>query len=129
MKLATFILALTVPAFAASEQQTETAPHFPQQQSGSDLLKACASSSMTKLGRERRQYCAGFISGVEEAVRLLESPVTSTCPPSRVTAREMARVYTSYASKRQAELSKRAAEVVLQALMNAYPCDAPAVTE
>ena len=35
------------------------------------MLMACASSGLSRIGRERRRYCAGFVSGVEEAVRLL----------------------------------------------------------
>ena len=43
---------------------------FPQQLTASDLLTYCLSSSLTDLGRTRQRYCRGFISGVEETIRL-----------------------------------------------------------
>ena len=123
MKPSILFFALILPAFsAAQEAHTEMEPQFPQQQSARDLLKACASSALTRLGNARRQYCAGFISGVEESLRLLGHPDMSICPPRRVTARGMAAVYVQYASSRSAELDKPAAEMALQALMQAYPC-------
>ena len=47
-----------------------TQPIFPQQLTASDLLTYCSSSSLTDLGRKRQRYCWGFISGVEETIRL-----------------------------------------------------------
>lgn len=126
MKLRILFVASIIPVLTvASEQAKDLDPQLPQQQSGRDLLKACASSSMTSRGRARRHYCAGFISGVEEATRLLGRPDASICPPRQTSAREMARAYTDYASQPQVELNRPAAEVALQALMHNYPCEKP----
>ena len=69
--LASLFLLASAGNIAAQEEGME--PQFPQQQSAGDLLRACASSRLTSTGRERRRYCAGFVSGVEEAVRMLGS--------------------------------------------------------
>ena len=69
-------LVVIFPLVAAGEPQPETMePQFPQQQTAGDLLKACASSRLSNAGRERRRYCAGFVSGVEEANRLRQKSV------------------------------------------------------
>ena len=77
----------TVPA--AAQETEEMEPQFPQQQSARDLLVACASSRLTGTGRERRRYCSGFVSGVEEAERVLHpgGQVARTfCTPPDVSA-------------------------------------------
>ena len=101
------------------------APH-PQQMSADDLLTACASSSLTELGRRRREYCFGFVSGVEEGVRILqaqENIQASICAPSDVSAQALADVYTRYAARRRQQLDRPAAAVVLEALSQAFPCN------
>ena len=55
---------LLAPAAAAGESQPPDADVvFPQRLSARELLYACNSSALTQMGRERRRYCAGFISG------------------------------------------------------------------
>ena len=105
----------------AQEQGME--PQFPQQQSAGDLLRACASSRLTSTGRERRRYCAGFVSGVEEAVRLLGSgEQRGICTPPDVTASALAEAFVNYGATHEGELRDPAAAVVQHALATAYPC-------
>ena len=101
-------------------------PQFPQQQSAGDLLRACASSRLTSTGRERRRYCAGFVSGVEEAIRLLGPAgghsAYRICTPPDVTASALAEAFVKYGASHKGELSDPAAAVVQHALASAYPC-------
>ena len=118
-----FFLMLSAGNIAAQEDEME--PQFPQQQSAGDLLRACASSRLTSTGRERRRYCAGFVSGVEEAIRLL-APVDKSapriCTPPDVTASALAEAFVKYGASHKGELSDPAAAVVQHALASAYPC-------
>ena len=80
--LITLFAALWPMVVAAGEEAPEPTTVHPQQLSARGLLKACASSAMTGPGRERRRYCDGFVSGVEEAIRegadgYLYKPVTA----------------------------------------------------
>ena len=93
------------------------------------MLLACASSRLSRMGRERRRYCAGFVSGVEEAIRLLQqgSPTTDPaatriCTPAHISAGELAEVFINYGANHEGELPEPAALVVLHALQSAYPC-------
>ena len=100
-------------------------PQFPQQQRAADLLQACASSRLTSIGRERRRYCSGFVSGVEETIRVLglsgetDSRVST---PTRGTATELAASYVRYGAGHKGELQDPAASMVIHALEAAYPC-------
>jgi len=119
------IMLVLVTAARAQAPQDEMEPQFPQQQSAGDLLQACASSRLSSIGRERRRYCAGFVSGVEEAIRLLEHTGRSEyrlCTPADVSASALAEVYLKYGARHKGELADPAAEVVLHALRDAYPC-------
>jgi hypothetical protein len=109
---------------AAQEEEME--PQFPQQQSAGDQLRACASSRLTSTGRERRRYCAGFVSGVEEAIRLLGPAGQSgprICTPPDVTASALAEAFVKYGATHKGELDDPAAAVVQHALASAYPCN------
>ena len=117
-------LALVVATAQAHEAEA-TEPQFPQQQSAGDLLRACASSRLTASGRERRRYCAGFVSGVEEAVRLLgmgQAAGLRLCTPDDVTAATLADAFVRYGASHDSQLAEPAAGVVLYALAEAYPC-------
>lgn len=103
----------------------EMLPEFPQQQTARDLLTACASSSISNLGRARRKYCAGFVSGVEEAIRFksqLLGADSRICPSTGITAQQFADAYIRYANANAKELDKPAVEVVFEALKQAFPC-------
>jgi hypothetical protein len=126
MKTACFLVCLAVPIAAATQPEAGPEPiEFPQRQSATGLLRACASSPLTAVGRERRRYCAGFVSGVEEAMRLFKRtgglPV-SACPPQQVTAQSLAQSYIDYVAKHPEELGKSAGEVAVNALSLACPC-------
>ncbi len=109
----------------AAEGVADSAVVYPQQMSARDLLQTCAASKLTGLGRERRRYCDGFVSGVEEGARLLigQSGLRpSVCAPANITARSLADTFVKYAAGHGSDLSRPAAGVVLDALSAAYPC-------
>ena len=121
------ILMMTGTAAAqVGEPAAENDAVFPQQLSARDLLYRCNASNLTGAGRERRSYCAGFISGVEEAVRLQQTAHGSSglqvCMPTGITSRQLADVYSRFAGQNPAFTGKPAAEAVLGALQNAFPC-------
>lgn len=120
-------LPLLLAATSTAAQEAEPMePQFPQQQSARDLLMACASSRLTGTGRERRRYCAGFVSGVEEAERVLHpgGEVARTfCTPPDVSASALAAAFVRYGAEHDDELDRPAARVVLRALQQAYPCE------
>lgn len=104
-----------------------TQPIFPQQLTAHDLLTYCASSSLTELGRQRQRYCWGFISGVEETIRLTPhasgQPVAlKICVPKGVSSRNLAKAYIQYAGRRDTNLARPAAQIAIEALSNAYSC-------
>ncbi len=111
-----------------ANDETETnQPIFPQQLTARNLLTYCASSSLTDLGRTRQRYCWGFISGVEESMRLpqyalLQSTTSAICVPKGVSSRNLAKAYTKYAGKKGSDLDRPAAQVVVEALTTSYPC-------
>lgn len=116
------VLALPV---VAQERASQPEVQVPEQQSAKDLLLRCASSALTPKGRNRRQYCAGFVSGVEETLRLLHrtsESALSICPPPGISAGRLADVYVRYASRHREGLGRPASEIVQEALLDAYPC-------
>jgi hypothetical protein len=128
--LARSLLISLLLARAAQAQVSDKAMahQFPQQQSAGDLLRFCASSSITPTGRDRRRYCEGFVSGVEEAVRLLEQsdrPEYRLCIPENVSASALAKTYVRYGARHKGALAGPAAETVVYALQQAYSCPAP----
>lgn len=110
---------------AIGQNDTETTqPIFPQQLTASDILRYCSSSSMTDLGRTRQRYCWGFVSGVEETVRLplhttMQPAASKICVPNGVSSRSMGRAYSQYAARRGTNLARSTVEVVIEALSNA----------
>ena len=120
------LILLSPMAVAEESQHEEMEPQFPQQQSAGEMLRACASSRLTSVGRERRRYCAGFVSGVEETLRLLHLTGKSDlrlCTPGKITASALADVYISYGARHKGELQDSAAAVVVHALESAFPCN------
>ena len=113
---------------ALGESDPDTAqPIFPQQLTASDLLTYCSSSSMTDLGRTRQRYCWGFVSGVEESIRLSlhsssQSGEQNICVPKGVSSRTMGNAYSRYAVRQGINLAQPAVQVVVEALSNTYPC-------
>ncbi len=122
-----FLLFLLLPLSAMTHQQLdEIESQLPQQLSAKDLLIKCSSSLLTNRGRQNRLYCYGFVSGIEEAVRLLNQQGKTdipVCMPSGITARRLASEFVSYTNSHKENLDKTAAEGTLQALLEAFPCD------
>ena len=114
------------PAVGKSDTDS-TQAIFPQQLTAHDLLTYCASSSLTDLGRKRQRYCWGFISGVEETVRLplhtsRQPFALNICVAKGESSRNLAKAYIQYAGRRDTNLARPAVQVVVEALSNAYPC-------
>jgi len=113
---------------AIGKDNTDTAhPIFPQQQTAHDLLTYCSSSSLTHLGRQRQRYCWGFISGVEETIRLTlhgsnQPAELKICVPKGESSRSLAKAYMQYAGRRNINLTQPAVQITVEALTNAYPC-------
>lgn len=123
----TTLLMIFAPLVGAQTQEDAMEPQFPQKQNAGDLLRACAASQLSATGRVRSRYCAGFVSGVEEAVRLLQlrgQIERRVCTPPDISARALADVYVKYGAGHRAEFPDAAVEVVLHALVDAYPCAA-----
>lgn len=120
------IAVLATPA-GAMEPAEESDTYFPQQLSARDLLTACASSSLTGSGRLRQRYCRGFVSGIEEAVRLLQLRDSGMsrgpfCIPAGTSARSLADTFIRHASGPGIDLDQPSASVVLEALVKGFPC-------
>lgn len=119
--------ALVLASLDAQNLRADPESVFPQQMTAKDLVSSCASSSLTSLGRQRQRYCHGFVSGVEEAIRLGAmrrggQPVGLVCAPVETTARQFGEAYVRYASRRGVDLEAPAASVVAEALEAAFPC-------
>ena len=100
---------------------------FPQQMSANELLVLCASSSLTAKGRLRRRYCDGFVSGIEEGLRVYSlqfpSQMSNTvCVPEGTSSRAMSEAFVKYASKKGVALDQPAAAVVIDALGKSFAC-------
>ena len=121
------VLAIFASPHTVAQQTQESEIYFPQQLTAKDLLLACASSKLTTRGRERLRYCYGFVSGVEEGIRLhglqySTDIVNSLCVPRGTSSLQMANAYVKYTSGKNVNLDMPAALVVVDALKNAYPC-------
>ncbi len=124
-RLVCVIALLLSSAVNADEQAQQIGPYFPQQQSADHLLNNCLSSTMSNLGRQRRNYCHGFISGVEEGLRLtsvLEGKEMPFCAPKNVRSGELAKAFVNYMVSHREELDRPAAKEVYLALKQAFPC-------
>lgn len=110
---------------SASAQDAQ--PVFPQQMNANELLLLCASSSLTVNGRLRRRYCDGFISGIEEGLRVynLQFPSqmpNTLCVPAGTSSRAMSEAFVKYASRKDVALDQPAAAVVIAALGRSFAC-------
>ena len=95
--------------------------------SAKQLMVLCASSSLTAKGRLGRRYCDGFISGVEEGLRVynLQFPSRmpkSVCVPAGTNSRSLSEAFVRYASKKGVALEQPAAAVVIEALSKSFAC-------
>jgi hypothetical protein len=121
-------LALCLAATAsAQEGEQEPERFFPERLTAKDLLFACSSSALTRLGRDRGRYCAGFVSGVEETLRWQQLGGAADgsqriCVPPGTSARDLADAYIEHALRRTTDLRKPAAVVVMEALAERFGC-------
>ena len=121
------LMLLWVGQALGNDMHAQTADMFPERLNAQQLLTACNASSITNRGRQNRYYCDGFISGVEEAVRVYQ-PVphdmshARICMPPETSTRELRNIITRYATRYKSELGKPAAQFTLSALQWAYPC-------
>jgi len=128
MRFLLLISGLLYAAVVFSGQDDDTTEqYFPQKLSAQALLHYCASSALSASGRNRRNYCSGFVSGVEESVRLLDTDGRAgdkhvICVPEGRSASQFRDVYIKHASKQITNLERPAAMVVLETLESAYPC-------
>lgn len=123
--LVLILLGIPVSVTAQEEGDAEEEIRFPQQISARDLQSTCASSSLSNTGRQRRRYCIGFISGVEEGVRILHMQhmlELAICLPEKASGRALTNVFIKYTTDHPGQLEKPAAQVVIDALTRAYPC-------
>jgi len=123
--LFTLVLLGSPVMLAAQEEAVEEETGFPQQMSAQDLQRTCASSSLSDAGRQRRRYCVGFISGVEEGVRVLHRQhmlEMSICLPEKISGRDLTNVSLKHTTDNPGQLGKPAAQVVIDALSQTYPC-------
>ncbi len=118
------ILAFSLVNLSFAGEKTNWKSFFPQQMTAQALLKTCSSSFMSSIGRQRQKYCSGFISGVEESMRLMgeQTIVPKICLPTGKTSSQYTDIYMTYASKKATDLSKPAALIVIEALQDAFPC-------
>lgn len=129
MKILIFVLFTVLTSSLGATESTidDQDEYFPQRLSASELLTACSSSSLTYTGRRRNRYCHGFVSGVEEGIRLYGQhtevkSLSTFCVPPGLSSRQLANAYVKYATSDNADMSKPAAGVVVAALKRAFPC-------
>ncbi|MBW2451710.1 MAG: hypothetical protein JRF07_05050 [Deltaproteobacteria bacterium] len=128
MRVAVALGLLVTVSVLAQEVPQRDESYFPQQMTAEELLYVCASSSLTRVGRERKKYCLGFVSAAEEAARLLAAQSPSThkhgyCFPEGKTAGYFSEVFMKYASRKTTDLNKPAVLVVIEALENSFTCE------
>ena len=90
-------------------------------------MNFCASSALTAKGRIQRRYCDGFVSGIEEGMRLyaLRNPGESGvafCVPAGTSSRALSEAFIQYAASKGVDLAQPAAAVVYEALQNRFAC-------
>ena len=118
---------LVSPPGSASTSDSDVEVVFPQQMNAKQLMTFCASSALTARGRIQRRYCDGFVSGVEEGLRLYEfsfpvTPRVSVCMPADSSSRELSQAFIQHATSVGVDLEQPAAAIVLEALEKKFPC-------
>ncbi len=127
MKILIPIIGLFFSVMAAAQNAADPKEQFfPKKLTAHQLLNLCAASSLTVSGRSRKQFCGGFISGVEESLRLLREQTSldetpAICLPDEEPAARLSQRFVKYAAGR-ADLDQPAVAVVIDALKAAYPC-------
>lgn len=124
MKLVFPVILMFSLNIAFAEENSEWESFFPQQMTAKELMVTCTSSYMTSTGRQRKKYCSGFISGVEETTRMQNKHdiTPKICLPKGKTSSQYTDIYMNYASRKTTNLSKPAALIVIEALQDSFPC-------
>ena len=119
-------LLLPLSGSASTDDDEEV---FPQQINARKLMTFCASSALTAKGRSQRRYCDGFVSGVEEGMRLhrFKHPAGSDvdvafCVPAGTSSRALSEAFVRHATAKDVDLEQPAAAVVLEALQRRFAC-------
>lgn len=117
-------LLLPLPGIASTDDDEAV---FPQQMDARRLLTFCASSALTPKGRIQRRYCDGFVSGIEEGMRLYKfnypaKPGVGICVPAGTSSRELSQAFIRHATAKGVDLQQPAAAVVLEALQQGFAC-------
>ncbi len=115
------VLAVAWPVLLMG-QESVPEPPVPSQQTAGYLLKACTASSLTPSGRLRRQYCAGYLAGVEETLRVVAPSQAGFCLPGAVTTRQLVSAYIRHVSANPQSAGQPAAVIASEALRQAFPC-------
>ncbi len=119
-----FVLLIPV-ASSAQGSALDAETNYPQRVRAGTLLSNCASGALTAEDRERRRYCAAFISGIEEGVRLVEQArgiKPTVCPSAWIASPNLVDAYMNYAAEHRDQMHQPAASLVIAALREAYPC-------
>ena len=128
MRILIPVIGLLFSVVATAQDTTaEKEQYFPKKLTAHQLLNLCAASSLTSSGRNRKRFCTGFISGVEETLRLLREQASldklpAICLPDDEPAARFSHLYVKYAAGR-ADLGQPAVAIVVDALKGAYPCE------
>jgi hypothetical protein len=117
---------LAAPVMSAEESGASDIV-FPQKLTASQLLVSCASSSMSATGRLRQRYCEGFLSGLEEGVRVhsliaKQEVAPSLCVPPDVSARQLRAAFVRNSAKMTLSKEKPAAMFAMKVLQSSFPC-------
>jgi len=117
---------LAAPVISAEESDAPE-PVFPQKLTASQLLVSCAASSMSATGRLRQKYCEGFLSGLEEGVRVhslisKQEVAPSLCVPPDVSARQLRSAFVRNSANMTLSREKPAAMFAMKVLQHSFPC-------
>ena len=121
------ILCLIAAPILSAEESDASDTVFPQKLTAGELRLYCAASAMSATGLQRRRYCDGFLSGVEESVRVLglissrEAPL-SLCVPANVSARQLRAVFVKNSAAIKPPKDKPAAMFAIEVLEKSFPC-------
>jgi len=119
-----WLLAAPVVSAQGSDESDNV---FPQKMTANELLVACASSAMSATGRQRQRYCEGFLSGIEEGIRVLslmpgQEANPSLCVPADVSARQIRSDFVKNSATMKLSKDKPAARFVIKVLEKSFPC-------
>lgn len=111
MKIALAVLAVALtlgPVLDASGQGMTTG----------DLQAYCGRS----IGDELKSHCYSYIDGFADALYVDGRPDKSVCIPQQANARQMAQVFTKWASENPQLHHLPSAQGLFLALLHAFPC-------